>query len=119
MADTPPAARLHKIITCILPAGRGQEVLARLRKERGFVNASVHHARGIGAATMRRRQRARYFTEKDVLVAVAPAEDADDLFDFIYYAGGIGEPHSGMIFMERAFRATSMVAPNLPSEEAL
>lgn len=117
MTEGAPPRRLHKVITCVLPAGRGREVLARLRKEKALVSASVHHARGVGAETLRRRRRARFFTEKDVLVALAPAEEADAIFEFIYYAAGIGEPHTGVIFMERAFRAAPMLAPDLPDEE--
>lgn len=116
MAEVLPSPQAHKVITCILPAGRGQDVLARLRAEKGFVSASVHHARGVGGATMRRRRRARFFTEKDVLVALVPADQADALFEFIYFAAGINEPHAGMLFMERAFRACGMVPPVIGEE---
>ncbi len=116
MAELPPAAQLHKIITCVLPMGRGREVLNRLRKERSFINASVHHARGVGADTLKKRGRARFFTEKEVLVAVAREDEADEIFEFLYFAAGINEPHAGMVFMERAFRACPLVPPDLPDE---
>jgi len=95
----------QRIITCIMPAGRGREIHNRLMRERGVLSATTHHARGVGS----RRARRMVFEEKDVLVVMAEAASADELFAFLYEAAGIGAPHVGLIFMSRAGRGHAMV----------
>jgi len=67
----PPPRGEYRIITCIMPAGRGAEVMEALRRELGVVSTSVHHARGIGTQSLRHRV---YSDEKQVLTAVVAAE---------------------------------------------
>jgi hypothetical protein len=103
----------YKTITCIMPAGRGREVHNRLMREHGVLSATTHHARGLGSGTMQRR-RVLVGEEKDVLVVLAEAQRADELFAFLYEAARIGEPHAGLIFMSRAGWGHAMVPPVAP-----
>ncbi|MDP1735268.1 MAG: hypothetical protein Q8L44_13000 [Sulfuritalea sp.] len=108
MTDTaclPPLHGDYRIITCVMPAGRGAEVLDALRRELGVVSASIHHARGIGTQSLRHRV---YSDEKQVLTAVVAADQGDAVFDLIYFAAGINSPHAGMVMMGHAFRAAGM-----------
>lgn len=102
----------YRVITCIMPAGRGAEVLDALRRELGVVSASIHHARGIGTHSLRHRV---YSDEKQVLTAVVPAEQGDAVFELIYFAAGLNAPHAGMVMMGHAFRAAGLA----PLQEAL
>jgi hypothetical protein len=95
----------YKVITCIMPSGRGVEVLETLRRERGVVSASIHHARGIGTHSLRHRV---YSDEKQVLTALVGAAQADAVFELIYFAAGINAPHAGMVMMGHAFRAAGL-----------
>lgn len=92
----------YRIITCVMPAGRGAEVLETLRRELGVVSASIHHARGIGTHSLRHRV---YSDEKQVITAVVAAEQGDAVFELIYFTAGIDAPHAGMVMMGHAFRA--------------
>ena len=103
----PPARGDYKVITCVMPAGRGAEVLETLRSEQGVVSASVHHARGIGTHSLRHRV---YSDEKQILSVVVAAEQGDAVFELIYFTAGIDAPHAGMVMMGHAFRAAGIAA---------
>lgn len=100
--ELPPLRGDYRIITCIMPAGGGAEVLETLRREQGVVSASIHHARGIGTHSLRHRV---YSDEKQVITAVVAAEKGDAVFELIYFTAGIDAPHAGMVMMGHAFRA--------------
>jgi hypothetical protein len=108
----PPRRGLSKVITCIMPDGRGSELLEALRLELGVISASVHHARGVGTGSLRHRV---YAEEKQVLITLVAAEHADAVFEFLYMRAEIGKPHAGMVLMERAFRGA--FAMPLPAGE--
>ena len=96
-----------KLITVILPAGRGEPLMQRLAGEPGVLAVSHHHARGVG--TRRVKPGRMIFDEKDVTLVLVEAEQADTLFTLIYAEGGIGEPHAGLMFMERVQRGHPML----------
>lgn len=104
----------HKMITCIMPAGRGLELIEQLR-ELGVSSAQVHHARGVGKSSKRRRG-ASLYAEREIVQALVEAARADEVFDFLYAAAGIGRPHAGMLLMEKAMHGIPLVLPDLPDE---
>jgi hypothetical protein len=104
----------HKVITCIMPAGRGLELIEQLR-ELGVISAQVHHARGVGQSSKRRRGVSLY-AEREVVQALVEAHRADEVFDFLYAAGEIGRPHAGMLLMEKAVHGIPLTLPDLPNE---
>jgi hypothetical protein len=104
----------HKVITCIMPAGRGLELIEQLR-ELGVVSAQVHHARGVGKSSKRRRGVSLY-AEREVVQALVEAHRADEVFEFLYAAAEIGRPHAGMLLMEKAIHGIPLVLPDLPDE---
>ncbi len=106
----------YKTITCIMPAGRGREVHNRLMREQGVLSATTHHARGVGAGSMRRR-RSFVAEEKDVLVALVEEAQAEHLFRFLYEAARVGESHAGLIFISRTLLAFPMMPPLAPESD--
>ncbi|MGP1677843.1 MAG: hypothetical protein ACTS6J_11880 [Burkholderiales bacterium] len=102
-----PVRGAYRVLTCIMPAGRGTEVLEALRRETGVISAIAHHARGIGTRSLRQRV---YSDEKQILTVLVDAERADDVFHFLYYSAGLDAPHAGMIMMGHAFRGAGVVA---------
>jgi hypothetical protein len=105
-APMPPARGEYRVITCIMPAGRGKEVLEALRRETGVINAVAHHARGIGTHSLRHRI---YSDEKQILTVLVEAGRADEVFHFLYFSAGLDAPHAGMVMMGRAFRGAGVV----------
>ncbi|MBN8475861.1 hypothetical protein [Sulfuritalea sp.] len=104
----PPPRGEYRVITCIMPAGRGAEVMEALRRELGVVSTSFHHARGIGTHSLRHRV---YSDEKQVFTAVVAADKADAVFELIYFSAGLNLPHAGMVMMGKAFRAAGLESP--------
>ncbi|MDB5809538.1 MAG: hypothetical protein JWN94_1660 [Betaproteobacteria bacterium] len=104
----------HNIITCIMPAGRGLELVGQLR-EFGVVSAQVHHARGVGQSS-KQRHGVSHYAEREVVQALVDAARADEVFEFLYAAAGIGQPHAGMLLMEKAVHGVALVLPDLPDE---
>lgn len=105
----------HRLITCFLPAGKGREVLDALRKQKGLHSAFVHHARGAGVDS-RRSGNAPFYVEREVITVLVPAERANEVFEFVYFAAGINQPHAGMVLMEKAIRGMQCILPDLPDE---
>lgn len=91
-----------RLITAILPAGRGLPLIDRLKQEKGVLTAARHHARGVGGRRVKPGR--MVFEEKDVIMVLVDADQAEAIFAFIYGEGGIGERHAGMMFEERILR---------------
>lgn len=99
-----------RVIHCILPSGRGYGLLGRLKNEMGIASGFAHHARGGGISTRKGRE-SFYYLEKEVVTVLAPEDRADEVFEFIYLASGVNEPHAGMVLMERASVGVPMILP--------
>ncbi len=52
-----------------------------------------------------------HVSSEAVLTVVVAAEQADAVFEAIYFAAGLDAPHAGMVMMGRAFRAAGLDAP--------
>lgn len=104
----------YKLITCIIPAGRGLELVEQVRSL-GIDSANVNHARGLGKGSRRRRGVALY-TQREIITALVPTDRADEVFEFLYRAADIDTPHAGMLLMEKVQRAVPLSLPDLPDE---
>ena len=108
---------VYKVIHCLLPPGKAQNLLIRLKKEKGIINAFAHHARG-GGLNSRRGRESFYYTEGEIVTLMAPAEQADEIFEFVYHAAEIGKPRAGMILMEKAQMGVPLtLPPDIPDED--
>ena len=103
------------MLICIMPDGKGKEVLEALRSETGVISAFAHHARGIGTHSLRHRV---YSEEKQILTALVDANRADDIFHFLYSSAGLDTPKTGMIMMGHAFRGAGVVPLGETENEA-
>jgi len=106
-----------KVIHCFLPPGKSHDLLLRLKNEKGLPSAFAHHARGGGLST-RRGKESFHYTEMEIVTLLAPAEQADEIFAFLYQAAGIGRPRSGMLLMEKAQMGVGLQLPEgVPDED--
>jgi|PlaIllAssembly_1097288.scaffolds.fasta_scaffold638946_2 hypothetical protein len=105
-----------KVIHCFLHLGKGHELLRRLKQEKGLHCAVAHHARGGGLSSRKGRESFHYM-EREVVTVLAPAERADEIFTFLFYAAGLDTPHAGLIVMEKAQMGVPMNLPlGIPEE---
>ena len=109
----PRSLTTARIVTCIVPNGKGQGIAEHLRRELGIDSVVFHHARGLGIGTDRR---SGFHEEREVVEALVPAESADATFAALYHFAEMSQPHNGLIFIARARRAVPIHLPDLPEE---
>ena len=97
-----------KLITGILPKGKGIPIAELLKSEKGISASNVASGRGMG---MVRSISYGEWSEVDILTVVAEAERADEIFDFIYRTGRFGEKGQGFRYQTPLTRATSFALP--------
>jgi nitrogen regulatory protein PII len=100
-----------KLLTAILLPGFGQKLLLALAETPGVLSISHHHARGVGGRQPKSRQ--LFSSEQDVLIVLADAAHADAILARIFHDGRIGEPGSGMVFVEKILRGHPMMPVDL------
>ncbi|MGI9323176.1 MAG: hypothetical protein ACR2PJ_06310 [Pseudomonadales bacterium] len=104
----------QKLITCILPKGRAIPLRQKLVEEQGIYTSVIHSARGVGRFSPVRDRGIGEQQEKDILQLTVAAEDADDLFEYMFFEGDMNKPHAGIIFVTPAVTATRLTLPDLP-----
>lgn len=103
-----------KIITCILTdEGQDMQLLKDLRAEKGVITANTFQCRGFGPRLRKkyrlRRQDAGYSVR--VVTIVVQKEQADDLFEYIYYKVNFDHPCPGLIYQGDLLAATPYTLP--------
>ena len=103
-----------KIITCILPdEGQDMALLKALRREKGVISANTCQCRGFGVRLRKRykgkHQVAAYSVR--VVTVVVPEDQADELFEFIYYRVNFDHPCPGLIYQGNLLAATPYTLP--------
>lgn len=103
----------QKLITCILPRGTALDVLKRLQEDKGIIEAGVNSARGMGKLTPLTHRGMGEQSEKDILNVVVSADEADEIFAYLYETARINRPHGGLIYMTSLGYTTPFVLPDL------
>lgn len=104
-----------KLITCLLSKGSALVLLKQLKEEKGITRANVNSARGSGMGSpVGGKKGLGKEIEKDVLTVVVSVQEADDIFEFIYHAAGVGRPHGGFMYMTALAAAVPFLLPDLP-----
>ncbi len=106
----------QRLLTCVLPRGKGLPLLRRLSEEKGIVSANLNSARrftGSGGRGVFDR------LETDVLTVVVPADRADEVFEWIYWEAEVSTQRGRLLFMARLLGATPFRLPHgVPRETA-
>lgn len=98
----------QKLITVIVPQGRGRLLLEQLyerqelRAALGTARAPSTYTRGTGAFA----RTIRNSVEKDVLQVVVPEENAEEVFKLLLDRAQICETPGGFMYMGEIARAT-------------
>ncbi|MCB1646378.1 MAG: hypothetical protein KDI36_13040 [Pseudomonadales bacterium] len=102
-----------KLITCIVPKGRGKLVQKGLVEMLDIHHSTLHHARGVGRFSPISSRGIGEQQEKEIVEVTVAADKADEVFEFMFGAGEMGQPHGGIIYMCEAPRTTIMELPDL------
>lgn len=102
-----------KQIVCIVPKGRGSRLVEALSTEKRIFNSNFSHARGVGRSAGVFERGVGEQQEKDVFSVTVAADQADDIFEFLFFAAGLDEPNSGLMYMQATPKTTMMTVPEL------
>ncbi len=99
-----------KLITCILPVGKGVDIIERLSNEKGIHTGNVSTGRGRGAGNV---GSIGAWDEIDMLNVVVPEDRADEIFDFIYEVGDLHRPRGGIMIQHPISPSTVFTLPEI------
>ncbi len=105
-----------KLITCILPKGKAILIQRALVVEQGIHGVNFHRARGVGRFSPLSKRGIGEQQEKEILEVCVPAAEADALFEKIFFAGEMNEPHGGIIYMTSLTRGMALTMPEMPEQ---
>lgn len=112
-ASPVPRGADGKLITCFLPKGKGLEVADLLHHQKNMISCDFTSGRGRGLVKSVSYGR---WVEVDILNIIVHAEEAEDIFEFIYHEAGIGHYQGGFIFQTDLMRSTPFMLPEVPEE---
>jgi len=102
-----------RLITCILPKGKAKPLQEALVNEKGLHAVNFHRGRGVGRFSPLSARGIGEQQEKEILEVNVPTEQADELFEFMFFTGEMDRPHGGIIFMTRLECGMEMRQPEL------
>jgi len=97
--------------------GKAMPVLKQLKEEFDIVTGNINHARGSGRITPLAYRGIGEQTEKEILNVVVDEARAEAIFEFIFFAAEINQPHGGLLFQTTLSGATRYQLPDdVPDE---
>ncbi len=102
-----------RLITCILPKGRARLIQEMLAETYDLHGANFHGARGVGRFSPLSTRGIGGQQEKEVLEVCVSAEQADEVFEKMFFAGEMDQPHGGIIYMARLTTGMALTMPTL------
>jgi hypothetical protein len=102
-----------KRITCFLPKGAGIRLVEMLHSKKNIDSTNVHTGRGLRTVESVKDYGA--WTEQDVLTVVVDAEQADEIFAFIFFQGELNKPGGGFIYQTSLVKASHYRLPRMES----
>ena len=110
-----------KLIVCLLPDdGTDKRLLDELRNRFDAIRASSSACRAVGAFVDVKTRRGKLPQARLAkrLTLICSEEQADELFDFIFHAAGIGNPGGGLMWQRAVAGATPYHLPkDIPDEK--
>lgn len=85
--------------------------LAEALYQKGVTMFDLYHARGSNIGDPPERNRLPRQIEKEVLVCIALESEADEIFEYIFQSGQIGEPQGGLMYMESVGQTSPFQLP--------
>jgi nitrogen regulatory protein PII len=106
-----------KLITCILAKGKAAALQHALIEERGIYSANIHHGRGVGRFAPLSERGVGEQLEKEIVEICIDGAIADEIFEFVFFAAEINQPHGGVIYMIALQSASEFKVPEIPDED--
>jgi hypothetical protein len=116
MSNTHQTTENIRLLTCILYKGGGVNVLKALHAQ-GINRTSLWHARGSAIGDPVGKNGLPTSFEKEIVTAVIPAAQTEEIFDSIFEIADIDRPYGGFFFIEKLKYATAYELQNIPEED--
>lgn len=107
----------HKVITAILPKGGSKEVVKKLVHEKGISRINVNFARGAGRLTPLQHRGVGETSEKEILTIIVEEQQADEVFEYVFFEAEINRPHGGLLYQQPLHAATLFNLPDIEEEK--
>jgi hypothetical protein len=99
----------ERLLSCLVPQGLGSDLRARIFSELRLTRVDLHSARGfMGSDPGGLFNR----VERDIVSVVVEAEQADEVFDWLYHEAEVGTKEGRFLYMTRLDRSTPFTLPD-------
>ena len=106
-----------RLISCVVPKGRGAPLQKALADNKAIHNATLHHGRGVGKSLHGGSRSIGDQEERDILEVIVRQDKCDEIFEYIYFEAKINEPHGGIIYVSKVSKNSHFELPDVAWEK--
>ena len=106
-----------RLISCVVPKGRGAPLQKALADNKAIHNATLHHGRGVGKSLHSVNRSIGDQQERDILEVIVGQDKCDEIFEYIYFEANINEPHGGIIYFSKVSKNSRSELPDVAWEK--
>ena len=106
-----------RLISCVVPKGRGAQVQKALAEKKAIHNATLHHGRGVGKSLHGANRSIGDQQERDILEIIVRHDKCDEIFEYISFEAKINEPHGGIIYVSKVSKNSHFELPDVAWEK--
>ena len=106
-----------RLISCVVPKGRGAPLQKALADNKALHNATLHHGRGVGKSLHSANRSIGDQQERDILEVIVGQDKCDETSEFIYFEAKINEPHGGIIYVSKVSKNSHFELPDVSWEK--
>ena len=93
-----------KLITSIMTGHKASKMIELLKEKKGIITADRSSARGTTIANQNG-------IEMETLTILVDENQADDIFEFVFFEADLNKPHQGIIYQQEITRASKYEVP--------
>jgi nitrogen regulatory protein PII len=106
-----------RLISCVVPKGRGAPLQKALADNKALHNATLHHGRGVGKSLHSANRSIGDQQERDILEVIVGQDKCDEIFEYIFFEAKINEPHGGIIYVSKVSKNSHFELPDVAWEK--
>ena len=106
-----------RLISCVVPKGRGAALQKALADNKALHNATLHHGRGVGKSLHSANRSIGDQQEQDILEVIVGQDKCEEIFEYIFFEAKINEPHGGIIYVSKVSKNSHFELPDVAWEK--
>ena len=106
-----------RLISCVVPKGRGAPLQQALADNKAIHNATLHHGRGVGKSLHGADRSLGDQQERDILEVLVQQEKCDEILEYMFFEAQINEPHGGIIYVSKVSKNSCFGLPDVAWEK--